>query len=994
MAFLPNIWLGDARCKQMLFWLEKSNDINYLLTDRQSDFSWFNTTAKEHLKQYPIANANLIFMLGFTDCLNSCVYPLDITQIAKDYVEELKDLREQNNNTRFYICSVNPVELDYPLVSLEDKVVNKDLLIQQINTFNTTLKTQCESLDVIFIDSCSYLTSYSFDTRDGFHFTSKTYKKIYNYISSHLASVEVTTKQVLITNNAASDENDDNEDSDDSQGSGQGPNQGQGDSNTNGSTPDPEPDPDSTTLETIVTIEDNKNTITETDFIPRIKSVRNIYSGYDVEKKIEDAPKAIDPPEVSKYWFKSSGNTLGNACIAIDKITGWTLPNCTGYAWGRFWEIAKARPNNLSAANAELWYGNTSDGFERSDDPSKPEVGAIICWAGAGNEAGHVAIVERINKDGTIDTSESGYDRPEYWWSTHRWQGKNGQWTHNGQVTVGKDDNGKEIRIEHTRRGEEHLSFQGFIYNPAVHNAAKKDTAKAVQKTRAMVRATEDPVEEVGEDYLAPVTKDQVISENRYLTEAETIINAKYVKQYLYDRGWSINAIAAILGNMEAESGINPGRWQDGSGPGFGLVQWTPPGKESYADTDNLDDYLASWCYKRGLDVYDIDSQLERIIWEKDNGKQYYKNHYKYTFSEFIESVDDPYTLACAFAFDYERPGISIWGFHQETCSYCGTIYNNDDNCLSCYTRQYGEEAAAAKAEENKQILIRDKRGGYAQKWYKFFLPGADVPQPPAVTTAGAGTDNSGAEEVINDAVVDFTKTSYNLVGAIFRLNNFQYDKITSTSVDASFIVVKGKTGKFKLVETSNDKEVVSEGNLNVNNEEELVTIVKVSCASLVPNTEYKLMLEITGDPGGDKRTPEIIFTTLQDYPDNITDLTIAPVETNIKAMPDSSFNITFTPTANWGYWKNNEKGYDLLLYVNGRKIAEKALGETASYLLALQEYSTQIKVTDLVQVCIRSWVKDADGQPVYSDDFGILSEPICFLSSNARVYLNKNKLQ
>lgn len=99
---------------------------------------------------------------------------------------------------------------------------------------------------------------------------------------------------------------------------------------------------------------------------------------------------------------------------------GSVLPNCTGYAWGRASEImGEETPNNLSTSNACKWFlkdgkhGYGDDGYERST--TVPKLGAVICWAGtAANTAGHVAIVEKINRDEngkliSIEISESGY---------------------------------------------------------------------------------------------------------------------------------------------------------------------------------------------------------------------------------------------------------------------------------------------------------------------------------------------------------------------------------------------------------------------------------------------------------------------------------------------------------------------------------------------------------------------------------------------------------
>ena len=138
------------------------------------------------------------------------------------------------------------------------------------------------------------------------------------------------------------------------------------------------------------------------------------------------------------------------------------------------------------------------------------------------------------------------------------------------------------------------------------------------------------------------------ITGNRYLSQSEMETNARYIYNYLGSRGWSINAIAGMLGNMETESSINPGIWEGlnaGTGPGFGLVQWTP-----YTN-------YTVWCAGRSLDPSHMDSALLRIEYELDNGLQYYPTaSYPESFAQFKVSTKTPYYLAMAFLANYERP--------------------------------------------------------------------------------------------------------------------------------------------------------------------------------------------------------------------------------------------------------------------------------------------------------------------------------------------------
>lgn len=113
------------------------------------------------------------------------------------------------------------------------------------------------------------------------------------------------------------------------------------------------------------------------------------------------------PSADSKFWKHTSAGGV-NSCLLI--ANGSCIPNCVGYSWGRWYEILGKKPA-LSRRNAELWFGYVADGYKRG---RKPKLGAVACWrkgeVGVSSDgAGHVAIVEKINADGSIVISESGY---------------------------------------------------------------------------------------------------------------------------------------------------------------------------------------------------------------------------------------------------------------------------------------------------------------------------------------------------------------------------------------------------------------------------------------------------------------------------------------------------------------------------------------------------------------------------------------------------------
>lgn len=79
--------------------------------------------------------------------------------------------------------------------------------------------------------------------------------------------------------------------------------------------------------------------------------------------------------------------------------TGYGMPNCVAYAYGRVYEMNDEAPK-ISRGNAgEWWFINkANDYYEYGDEP---KLGAVACWSR------HVAVVEDIGEDGTVTVSES-----------------------------------------------------------------------------------------------------------------------------------------------------------------------------------------------------------------------------------------------------------------------------------------------------------------------------------------------------------------------------------------------------------------------------------------------------------------------------------------------------------------------------------------------------------------------------------------------------------
>lgn len=143
------------------------------------------------------------------------------------------------------------------------------------------------------------------------------------------------------------------------------------------------------------------------------------------------------------------------------------------------------------------------------------------------------------------------------------------------------------------------------------------------------------------------------ISGNRYLTDTEMRNNARIIEDYLSNTGWTLNAISALLGNMQSESTINPGIWQSlnegNMSGGFGLVQWTP--------ATNFTD----WADANGFSWTDGNAQLLWIDQYTTHYGQWIPTEaYPMTFDEFKASSGSPEDLASAFLKNFERAGVEV----------------------------------------------------------------------------------------------------------------------------------------------------------------------------------------------------------------------------------------------------------------------------------------------------------------------------------------------
>ncbi|GHU56599.1 hypothetical protein FACS1894132_14160 [Clostridia bacterium] len=158
--------------------------------------------------------------------------------------------------------------------------------------------------------------------------------------------------------------------------------------------------------------------------------------------------RTTKPEKGNKYYIAKANGGWSNAIKGspTDKDCD-VLANCVGYAYGRFNEIAgDGSCKYLAPVNAENFIQYKGD----CEVGQLPKAGAVMVWQkGAtlnnSDGAGHVAIVERVDSETQVFTSESGWGCANPFWNATRKKGMDGNWgAGNG------------------------YKFLGFIYNPKI----------------------------------------------------------------------------------------------------------------------------------------------------------------------------------------------------------------------------------------------------------------------------------------------------------------------------------------------------------------------------------------------------------------------------------------------------------------------------------------------------------------------------------------------
>lgn len=455
------------------------------------------------------------------------------------------------------------------------------------------------------------------------------------------------------------------------------------------------------------------------------------------------------------------------------------------------------------------------------------------------------------------------------------------------------------------------------------------------------------------------VSKDDVITCNRALSRDEMEINARYIWQYLGSRGWTLNAVAGMLGNIESESTMSPTRCEVGDGvdgtpmnpttddienyayryyaarsegnkrfPGYGLVQWTGQLNDQVPKDDWKYQKFIYWCNERNLDPTDIDSQLQRLFEDSQNNKHFYDTGtpYDITFKEFSESTQAPYYLGGVFLACFERPA-------------------NPDP---------------------------ETRGKQAEAWYDFLLPYSIVSSP---VTYGLHLTNLGADYFEASCYLQNTLTD-----TVVQLSVFNDKDELIDTVDCEVPALKKEAIFYKE-------------NLKPNTQYKII-LTTTSSKSLLKEPDEEDVEETEDASKIDTKTA-ISFKTLPGAPGSITDIKLTPMDLTLPSRP---FTISITPPDSWGYWpvknKNTKHGYEIQYIINSKIVKTELINASAFKseftLLPADLLKAAVKPGDILQIGVRTWVINSSNRTIYDNTYAKVSNAICLITQKYLLFITK----
>ncbi|TVQ16739.1 MAG: CHAP domain-containing protein [Leptolyngbya sp. DLM2.Bin15] len=126
-------------------------------------------------------------------------------------------------------------------------------------------------------------------------------------------------------------------------------------------------------------------------------------------------PTVINPPSSSIMTQAQFDNWPNLSAYTTQNPFPWKGQNCTWYAHGRMLQLGYSKSAlDTMLGNAGNWDNTAARGAVVVSRPQAPSIALWEAGVGGAGSVGHVAVVERVNSDGSIVISESNWNGRTY----------------------------------------------------------------------------------------------------------------------------------------------------------------------------------------------------------------------------------------------------------------------------------------------------------------------------------------------------------------------------------------------------------------------------------------------------------------------------------------------------------------------------------------------------------------------------------------------------
>ncbi len=198
------------------------------------------------------------------------------------------------------------------------------------------------------------------------------------------------------------------------------------------------------------------------------------------------------------------------------------------------------------------------------------------------------------------------------------------------------------------------LKLQEY-YNAILKQSKMRNSPKITEKSQTTTKSKVKKESKVYAVAASDTGQHAVTFKKKY-----QMCNAKYIRDFLLKKKWTLNAICGALGNIWQESRMNPGAWEvwRNVSCGYGIVQWTPA--TNYLNNVGYSvDRVNELANNNAKEL--MNSQLNYLLKSAKSGSWIptlrFHCKIKMKFNEYKKSKKKAYDLAFIFHASYERSG-------------------------------------------------------------------------------------------------------------------------------------------------------------------------------------------------------------------------------------------------------------------------------------------------------------------------------------------------